>query len=145
MGAAVRLQRTFSMFPDGWAGLGLLLLRVAAAIGLAWYGYMLLTWQGATPATLVVATTSLASSFALLLGYLTPIAASLGVITNLWEAFGWSLPFRQVIWEDRLNCAFAVIIAIALLCLGPGAFSLDALRYGRREIVIPQKPRSPSE
>ena len=133
------------MFPDGWAGLGLLLLRVAAGIGLAWYGYMLLTWQGPTRATLVVAMISLMSGIALLFGYLTPIAAALGAITNLWEAFGWSLPFRQVIWEDRLNFAFAVAIAIALLCLGPGAFSLDALRYGRREIVIPQKHRSPSE
>jgi len=133
------------MFPDGWAGLGLLLLRIAAAIGLAWYGYTLLTWHGPTLATLIVATTSLASSFALLFGYLTPAAAALGVITNLWEVFGWSLPFRPVLWEDKLNYAFAVIIAIALLCLGPGAFSLDALRYGRREIVIPKIPRSPSE
>ena len=141
-GAAVKLQRTFSMFPDGWAGLGLLLLRVAVASGLGWYSYLLLTGQGPTLATLVVATTSVSTGFALLFGYRTPFATTLGVITNLWEAFGWSLPFRQVLWEDKLNSAFVVIIAIALLCLGPGAFSLDALRYGRREIVIPQKPRS---
>lgn len=133
------------MFPDGWAGLGLLLLRVAAAIGLAWYGYAQLTWHIPTLTTQVVATTALASGFALLFGYLTPIAAVLAAATNFVDAFGWTITSRPVIWEARLNSTFVVIIAIALLCLGPGAFSLDALRHGRREIIIPQKPKHHSE
>lgn len=133
------------MFPDGWAGLGLLLLRVAAAIGLAWYGYAQLTWHIPTFATLAVATTALASGFALLLGYLTPVAAILGAVTNFVEAYGLSITSGPVSWEERLNFTFAVVIAIALLCLGPGAFSIDALRHGRREIIIPQKPKHTSD
>jgi hypothetical protein len=30
-----------------------------------------------------------------------------------------------------------VVIAVAIMCMGAGAFSLDARLFGRREIVIP--------
>jgi hypothetical protein len=33
---------------------------------------------------------------------------------------------------------YATIMAIATAFLGPGAFSLDARMFGRREIVIPE-------
>jgi hypothetical protein len=39
--------------------------------------------------------------------------------------------------EARSTAALATVIAAALVCLGPGAFSLDGRLYGRREIVIP--------
>jgi hypothetical protein len=32
------------------------------------------------------------------------------------------------------------LIAIAVICLGPGAYSLDARLFGRREIIIPARP-----
>jgi hypothetical protein len=34
------------------------------------------------------------------------------------------------------------VISIALVCLGPGAFSLDARLFGRREIIIPDSASS---
>ena len=37
---------------------------------------------------------------------------------------------------------FAFPVAVAIVLLGPGAFSLDAYRFGRKEIVIPAGPRS---
>jgi len=47
-----------------------------------------------------------------------------------------------------LDCScfvIIIIIAFALASLGPEAFSIDARRYGRHEIIIPQRPRYPSE
>jgi uncharacterized membrane protein YphA (DoxX/SURF4 family) len=133
------------MFPDGRAGLGLLLLRATAAGGLAWYGFAQLAKQSPTLVTVVVATIALSSGVALLLGYVTPLAAALATVASFGEAFGWSPASRPNIWEARLSSVFAAVIAIALLCLGPGAFSLDAQRHGHREIIIPQKPKHPAE
>ena len=142
---AVKFQPTFSMFPDGWAGLGLLLLRVTAAACLAWCGYVQLARQDPTLVAVLMATTGLASGFGLLLGYLMRLAAVFGVVASVGQAFGWPQSSGPMIWEARVSSVFAGIIAIALLCLGPGAFSLDALRHGHREIIIPQKPKNPLE
>jgi hypothetical protein len=37
------------------------------------------------------------------------------------------------------TAALAAAIAIAVSCLGPGAFSLDARLFGLREIIVPAK------
>jgi hypothetical protein len=42
----------------------------------------------------------------------------------------------------EVSAIFTAVIAIALLCLGPGAYSLDARRHGHREIIIPARPHS---
>lgn len=135
------------MFPNGRAGVGLLLLRVVAAIGLAWYGYgyLQLSLQDHTSTTLVVAIIDLATGLALLVGYLTPVAATFGVLLNFGGAFGLSLSSKHVPWETRLSAAFIAILALALFCLGPGAFSVDAKRHGHREITIPQKQMDPPD
>jgi uncharacterized membrane protein YphA (DoxX/SURF4 family) len=69
-------------------------------------------------------------SIALLGGYLTPIVAAI------------CLFFHALIW-CRLgvaSTAFALIICldlISLALLGPGGYSVDAFRFGRRVIVVP--------
>ena len=39
-----------------------------------------------------------------------------------------------------LSEIYAIVLAAAIILLGPGAFSLDARFFGRREIIIPKKP-----
>jgi hypothetical protein len=45
-------------------------------------------------------------------------------------------------WEVHLPNVFLLITTAAILFLGPGAFSLDARMFGRREMVIPLAHRS---
>jgi hypothetical protein len=41
---------------------------------------------------------------------------------------------------DRLAAVILLVDAAALALLGPGALSLDARLFGRREIIIPHDP-----
>jgi len=138
------LQRSFPNFPDGWPGLGLLLLRAAVGAGLAVCGYACLVYQDSGFATIAVATLAVAIGLFLLVGYLTPFASvvaglmSSGIVLARFPA---NIDFTAI----RVNCIFTTIIAVALACLGPGAFSLDALRYGRHEIIIPKRSDSSLE
>jgi uncharacterized membrane protein YphA (DoxX/SURF4 family) len=74
------------------------------------------------PAWQTIAVGSLARLVALLLlvGFLTPIAGSLGVAVGL------------VSFAAPDLCLSAIAAAIVLL--GPGAYSVDARLFGRREI-----------
>ena len=103
----------------------MLLLRASVATALLAHGYAqrqnLPGWAQAAPILV---------SFVISVGYLTPIAAIIGFAAHgvMWWALG----------PD--NPAVAVIIlldTVALALLGPGAFSIDSYRFGRRVVVLP--------
>ena len=119
------VQRLFSMFPAGLPGLALLLLRGSVAIALLIEGYGRrdgsFGWMQA--ATLLV-------SAALAVGYLTPIAALVAIVIHglTWLAAG----------IDSTAVAVALFLdATALALLGPGAYSIDSRRFGRRLVELP--------
>jgi uncharacterized membrane protein YphA (DoxX/SURF4 family) len=93
------------------------------------------TWATAVAAVVV--------GLALLIGLLTPVAgaagaigyALLGVSTFLANAGN-----GQIQGFTALDLA---VMSAALVLLGPGAFSLDARLFGRREIIIPNGRRPP--
>jgi len=94
---------------------------------------------------MAVATIAVASGIFLLLGYLTPLASVLAALASFVIALA---PFPSPgpdVDAVRLSSGFSAVISVALLCLGPGALSIDAQRYGQREIIIPQRPRPSSE
>ena len=101
------MQRLFSTFPDGRAGAGLLILRIAIAAALA--------IQTGSATALFVAVP-------LAIGFMTPAAALVAAVTALFH-------------EAHTLAA----ISLALALLGPGAFSIDAKWFGRREIVIEER------
>ena len=74
----------------------------------------------------------------ILMGFLTPICCGLAAIGNVIMNLV-RLPSSQASALAspiaHLNLA---IICVALVLLGPGAFSLDARLFGRREIIIPR-------
>jgi uncharacterized membrane protein YphA (DoxX/SURF4 family) len=71
----------------------------------------------------------LAGAACLLLGFVTPIATALIGLTSLGIAFSTpAYPIQEI---------EIVVLAVVVALLGPGAFSIDARMFGRREILIP--------
>jgi hypothetical protein len=114
------------MFPAGAAGFGLLILRACAAAMLVRNTVLLATpalpWWGTVVLLVLVV--------ALCIGVFTPaacVASGLAQIALLiWAARG--APFEGVV---------SVGVTLALLLLGPGAFSVDGRMFGRRRIPLP--------
>jgi uncharacterized membrane protein YphA (DoxX/SURF4 family) len=83
---------------------------------------------------------------ALFVGFLTPITGTSAAIGNsALVVLLFAGPAASA--HDKVLTAIDVaVLSIALVLLGPGAFSLDAYLFGRREIIIPKGnvPRSHS-
>lgn len=132
----------FAMFPDGWPGAGLLLLRLATGVllfsqSLAYFGNE--RELGISEVAIAAIVTLL--GFSLLVGLLTRFVAFAASIVEVVGVF-LRLPVPRVgPLANPTTAALSVVIAVAVTCLGPGAMSLDARLFGRREIVIP--PSSP--
>lgn len=138
------MQRSFSTFAPGWPGIGLLVLRTALGVPLLVEAAALLAeWRGNTSPLILIALISVATGVALQLGYSVGRAAIAGAAAVIAVHFSSLHEERLNLFSSRIACFLAISIAIALVLLGPGAFSIDARRFGRREIVIP--PRSTPE
>lgn len=127
-------------YPGHWAGLGLLLLRGTVGLTVAaqaWPSVASTPFDllGAAPAAVL-----LVCGVALTAGIFTPVCAALiaaGYALVLFTPFGAAV-------LSRLDGAHAIIglgAAAGLGLVGPGAFSVDARLFGRREIFIPRQQR----
>jgi len=133
------MQRLFSAFPDGPPGAGLLLLRALAAIAVVRTA-LYLTGEGSPTLEMwLVAGVAIVSGVCVLIGFMTPPAS---VLMGAMVAIAWSrAPLSSVPHGFGVPLLLGVATAIALT--GPGAFSVDARLFGRREIVVSQKPSVP--
>ncbi|TAA26898.1 hypothetical protein [Pseudoxanthomonas winnipegensis] len=111
------MQRLFSMFPDRGPGVGLLLLRVALAVAL---------WQSHTPGSAAWTGVALAAGLLLMSGWITPLALLLAC--------------AHALAHLALDQAPTLLLIAGMALLGPGAYSLDARRFGRRVL----RPAAPS-
>jgi uncharacterized membrane protein YphA (DoxX/SURF4 family) len=106
-------------------------------------GGLYLREAGGEPEMLLAGLAALAAGVLLLIGYLTPIAGAavglgaIGVELSLLPACA------STLFDSRPAIVFAVTMLVAILLLGPGAFSLDARIFGRREIIIPPRTSLP--
>jgi uncharacterized membrane protein YphA (DoxX/SURF4 family) len=131
------LQRLFSTFPGGWPGLGLLLLRLTVGLTTATDGINYFVAPRASNSGMWIAyLVEIAIGFFLIIGFLTPIASIFAAAGNAILAFTVFSAISASLIDVKLTLD-AIMVAMAIAFLGPGAFSLDAYFFGRREIIIP--------
>jgi len=115
------------MFPNGWPGRGLLLLRVVVVVILIHDGVAALIGVPQRESIALQVIAAIAGVF-LLLGLWTPITGALVALTELWVALTGTDHLRSTV----LLAAMGIAIAI----LGPGALSIDARLFGRKRLDI---------
>jgi len=138
------LQRLFSTFPGNWPGVGLLLLRMAAGLTLLFQAAKYLSeWRSLKFDALAAVVLSLLAGVSLLAGILTPVTSGLLVLGAIVFGFATTPPPLVSFLKIRLAMIDIIAIATAIGLLGPGAYSLDAYLFGRREIYIPRSQHLP--
>src|SRR5262245_23764604 len=138
------LQHLFSGFPRGMAGVGLLLLRTAIGVITAWQGARLIAGAGSAWLESGAGLTAILVAAALIAGLLTPCAAALVAIAAALTASR-VIAVPMMVTDDGLAQGLVLIDAVSLVLLGPGAFSVDARLFGRREIHIRESYRVPPD
>lgn len=119
------MRRLFFTFADGPPDFGLLLLRVVAAAALIARCVQL---YNASPRTITAHIIAAGAGLLLLFGTWTFMAAGVVAIAQLFIAFS----HNQDPWISVLLASLGVALAL----LGPGAWSIDAWRFGWRRIEI---------
>jgi len=126
----VTVQRLFSMFPAGWAGAALVLLRASIcatliADGAARFSPGIPSWL--LPGILV-------QVFFLLAGLFTPHVCVASCLFQLGACFFTS-------GYEAFHLLISTINTAVLAVLGPGAYSIDARLFGRRILTLDSSGR----
>jgi putative oxidoreductase len=118
------------MFPAGWPGIALLLLRVAVAM---------------TAIVDVCSPDPYRWSWLLLVLGLVGLTLAVGIFTPVFALFSLIVQFARfaLIGDHPIERLVGILIAFALIFLGPGAYSVDARRFGRRRLTFP--PKKPTD
>jgi len=113
---ALTLRSTFTIFPDGVPGFGLLVLRATAGVALVACGVIhFVAWQEASVLILSAAALSSMGGLLLLLGLFNWLACSLGVLISLGTALGLiHVPVVDVL-STKVSAVFTVVIAMGRL------------------------------
>lgn len=138
-----KLNMAFSLFPAGKAGLGLLLLRAVVGAAAIILGRAFVERGNPTIWVWFVGLLAGTSGAFLLVGFLTQFAAFLAALAGAVIGLSQLSPLTTGLFGARLSILFLMSLATATLLLGPGAFSVDARLFGRREIIIPPRTRLP--
>jgi hypothetical protein len=124
--ALLPVRIPFSVFPGGLAGLALVLLRVSASITSLFIAYGSVhdqaTWHWWALIPLAMA---------LCAGVFTRFVAPLIIAIQL---LGFHAIGVEPVWF-----AASLLNVLAISLIGPGAYSLDALRFGRRLLMTDRR------
>lgn len=114
--------------------MGLLLLRALVALTLI---AQTLTYLGSANLSVLgwsLAVLALVIACCLLVGLMTPIMAIVIALSAIALA-------ASHLFDSTQTLLNLIVLTTAIGLLGPGAFSLDARMFGRREILIPNSTR----
>jgi len=112
-----------ALFPAGVIGGGLLVLRLSVAASL-----LLLTGLN-----------SGAANWLQFLAILTAVGLFAGLQTRVLAALSLVAPLLALAPALASLTAVHVIDAVALALTGPGAWSVDAVLFGRRKVILPDR------
>jgi len=121
------LQRLFSIFPNGWPGAGLLVLRIASGGYLLTNGIAAIAASGSRSTGLLALSSTIPGGL-LLIGLWTPVA---GILAALLEAL-----MILITIERPKDGILLICVCAAIAMLGPGCWSIDSVLFGRRRLDI---------
>lgn len=128
----------FSRYVGGLPGTGLLILRATVGVTAVLQGCAFAPWHESGPSWLwSIAIVMCLGGGALILGALTVLTsltigvAEMGVACSLLP----SLP--PALSHSQAGSVHVIAMTIAVILIGPGAFSIDARLFGLREVKIP--------
>lgn len=133
---------TYSNFPSARAGVALLLLRVVVGTSsILEAGMMIARNNAQAQAATIAAALMVVAGLAVIIGFLTPIAIMLILLVGAVMMLA-RIPSAALLLLDSRMAAFEFVVELAtLILLGPGAISVDARLFGRREVAIRDAPR----
>ena len=145
------MRRFFPTFISGWGAAALLLVRIVIGVAFILHGWPKIqnptSWMNAmggqgVPSFLqaVAALAEFGGGIALILGLLTPLAA-LGIVFQMLAAlflvhFPRGDAFVATGGPSYELPLVYLVLAVLLLVLGPGRWSLDALLFGRSTTAV---------
>jgi putative oxidoreductase len=121
------LQRLYSTFADRWPGIGVLLQRVLVAIMLVRFCVIRLT-DSPFSISMIPHIIGACAAMLFLVGLWTPFVGTLIAVIELWIAV-------THVSDPWISIMLATISATSAM-LGPGAFSIDAVLFGRRHLDV---------
>lgn len=138
-----RLRKLFSTFPSDWPGIGLLLLRALVGCSLIAQGVAFVQSPNRGLGVCCAAALALTSGAFLLAGLMTPLVAVLVAIGGVGIALSLVPLPGYDLFDGYPAIINLIVLSIAIALLGPGAFSVDARMFGRREITIRPNSHAP--
>jgi len=136
------MLRTFSNFPSARAGIALFILRIVVGTSAILEVGLMLAGNHALPQSArIAAVLVMAAGLALIVGFLTPIAAILICLLGTVIMLVLIPPAALLLFDSRMAAFEFVVESAMLILLGPGAISVDARLFGRREVVIREASR----